>query len=76
MAKKKNQAALDQAKPDKKLLRSKKDRLLGGICAGIGEYLGVDPTVVRAVYVLLTLLTGFVPGVVFYFILWVIIPEK
>jgi len=61
---------------NKKLFRSRKDRLLGGICAGIGQYLDIDPTVVRVVYALLTLMTGIVPGVVFYFILWVIIPEE
>ena len=61
---------------NKKLFRSKKDRFLAGICAGIGEYLGVDPTIVRVVFVLLTLATGIFPGLLFYFILWVIIPEK
>ncbi|MDD5731685.1 MAG: PspC domain-containing protein [Patescibacteria group bacterium] len=60
----------------KKLFRSKKDRFLAGICAGIGEYLEVDPTIVRVVFVLLTLITGIFPGLIFYFILWVIIPEE
>jgi len=59
----------------KKLLRSKKDRFLGGICAGIGEYLDIDPTIIRVVFALLTLATGIFPGLLFYFILWVIIPE-
>jgi phage shock protein C len=62
--------------PQKILLRSKKDRLIGGVCAGIGNYLNIDPTVVRAIFALLTLITGIIPGVVFYFILLIVIPEE
>jgi len=59
----------------KKLLRSKSNRFLGGVCAGIGEYLEIDPSIIRVIFVLLTLMTGLLPGLIFYFILWVIIPE-
>jgi len=58
----------------KRLLRSKKNRMIAGVCAGIGDYFGVDPTVIRLVWVLLTFFSGGV-GVLAYVIAWVIIPE-
>ena len=59
----------------KRLYRSKKDRMIGGVCGGIGEYLEVDPTAIRVAYALLTLFTAFC-GVILYPILWIIMPEK
>lgn len=59
----------------KKLFRSKKDRIIAGVCGGIGEYLEVDPTIVRIVFVLLTLAGGF-PGIILYGALWIIVPEE
>lgn len=59
----------------KQLLRSKKDRKLGGVCAGIGQYFSIDPTLVRVGFVLLAL-PGGLPGIIPYLILWVIIPEE
>ena len=59
----------------KKLYRSKK-RMLLGVCGGIAEYLKVDPTVVRIAWVLLTLLTGVLFGIVAYFICALVMPEK
>jgi len=59
----------------KKLLRSKKNRIIAGVCGGIGEHLGVDPTIIRLLWVLLTFFSGGV-GVLAYIIAWVIIPEK
>lgn len=60
----------------KKLMRAKeKDSMLFGVCAGLGEYFGVDPTVVRLLWVLLTLIS-FGAGVLFYLIAWIIIPRK
>lgn len=58
---------------DSRLYRSATDRYLGGICGGLGEYLGVDPTVVRLIVVVLALVTN---GVVLaaYFIAWFIVP--
>mgnify|MGYP000841396397 CR=1 FL=1 len=43
----------------KRLYRSSDNRVFAGICGGLGEYFDVDPTVVRVVYVLLSLLTAF-----------------
>lgn len=59
--------------PAKKLFRSTDNRILAGVCGGVGEYLDIDPTVVRVVYVLLSLLTAFA-GLLVYIVLWLIIP--
>ncbi len=58
----------------KQLTRSTTNRMLAGVCAGIGEYANLDPTVVRLIAVLLIFLTG--PGVIVgYLIMALIIPE-
>lgn len=58
---------------DKILRRSKQDRMLAGICGGIAEYLGWDPTVVRVGWIILTLLGG--SGILIYLILWLVMPK-
>jgi phage shock protein PspC (stress-responsive transcriptional regulator) len=58
----------------KRLYRSGTERILGGVCAGIGEYFEVDPTIIRLVWVVLTLLSLGV-GVIAYIIAWIIVPE-
>ncbi len=59
---------------EKKLYRSRQNRMLGGICGGIGEYLNVDPTVVRLLWVLFTFVGA--SGLLAYLICLVIIPEN
>lgn len=59
-----------------KLYRSEKDRLIAGVCGGLGEYLGVDSNAVRLVWILGTVLTGFIPGVIAYFTAALVIPQK
>lgn len=61
--------------PAKKLFRSDNNRILAGVCGGVGEYLDIDPTVVRVVYVLLSLLTAFA-GLLVYIVLCLIIPAR
>jgi phage shock protein C len=56
----------------KKLTRSR-NRMICGVCGGIGEYLGIDPTVVRLLWVLLSALGG--AGLLAYIIAAIIIPE-
>ena len=58
----------------KKLYRSN-DRILGGVCAEIAEYLYFDPVAVRIGYEVLTLCTCF-SGVLFYIVCWIVMPEK
>lgn len=59
----------------KKLYRSKTDRKIAGVCGGLGQYFDIDPTLIRVAFVLLAL-PGGLPGVLPYFILWVVIPEE
>ncbi len=59
----------------KKLFRSTKNRIIAGVCGGIGEYLNVDPTVVRLLWVFFTLIS-FGAGILAYIIAWIIVPEK
>ena len=58
----------------KRLYRSD-DRVIGGVCSGIAEYLDVDPVAVRLGYAFLTLATCF-SGVIFYIVAWIVMPEK
>jgi phage shock protein PspC (stress-responsive transcriptional regulator) len=57
----------------RRLTRSESDRLLAGVCSGLGEHLGIDPTLVRIVFVLLAVFGG--SGVVLYLALWLIVPR-
>ena len=59
---------------DKRLCRSRTDRKLAGVCAGIAEYYGWDPTLVRVAWILLTLLGG--SGILIYLIMWLVMPES
>ncbi|MBI2208465.1 PspC domain-containing protein [Candidatus Woesearchaeota archaeon] len=59
----------------KRLFRSRKNRIIAGVCGGIGEYLEIDPTVVRLVWVLLVFLS-FGAAIIAYIIAWIIVPEK
>jgi len=57
---------------EKRLQRSRTEKMIGGVCGGLADYFSVDPTVVRVLWVLLTLLGG--AGILLYVILWVIMP--
>ena len=59
---------------DKKLYRSRTEKMIGGVCGGIAEYFDVDPTIVRVIWVLVCLAIG--SGVLIYIIAYLIIPEK
>lgn len=58
----------------KRLYRSGNERILGGVCGGIAEYLNADPTIVRLLWVLFIFAYGI--GLIFYFIAWFIIPRN
>lgn len=60
---------------NKKLYRSSKNKMIGGVCSGIAEYFDVDPTLVRLGWVVGTFITGGA-GVLAYIIAWIIVPEK
>jgi len=57
----------------KKLYRSEDDKILGGVCGGLGEYFDIDPTIVRLIFVLLGLQGS---GVILYIVAWFLVPIK
>ena len=57
----------------KKLYRSNKNKILGGVCGGLGEYFDIDPTLIRLLWVVVVLMGG--SGVLIYIIFWIILPE-
>jgi len=61
-------------KKTKRIYRSGKERILGGVCGGIGEYFDVDPTIIRLLWVLFALGAG--TGILVYIIAWIIIPRN
>ena len=60
----------------KRLRRSKRYRLIGGVLGGIGEYFNIDVTIVRLIYVLLVIPTALFPLILAYVIAMIIIPEE
>ena len=56
------------------LVRSRSNRILAGVCGGIAEWLGWDPTLVRILYVVLSILSVAFPGILVYIVLWLIMP--
>ncbi|MCL4266303.1 MAG: PspC domain-containing protein [Anaerolineae bacterium] len=61
-------------KETKKLYRSQSDRMLAGVCGGLGVYIGMDPTIIRIIFVLLVLFGG--GGGLLYLLLWIFIPQE
>ena len=59
---------------EKRLYRSRTERMVLGVCGGLARHLGVDPTVVRVVAALLIIATGVLPGILVYLVLAVIMP--
>lgn len=57
-----------------KLYRSTTDRMIGGVCGGLGSYLGIDSVFVRLLFVLLLFGSNF--GFILYLVLWIVIPEE
>jgi phage shock protein PspC (stress-responsive transcriptional regulator) len=64
--------ASDYAAPLKRLMRSSRDKKIGGVCAGLAEYFDLDPTLVRIVWLLAVLCAG--TGLLLYIILWIALP--
>lgn len=59
---------------EKRLHRSSRDRMLAGVCGGLGEYFDIDPVLVRIIFLVLVLLHGF--GIIAYIILWILMPKE
>jgi len=58
----------------KKLYRSRKNRVLGGVCGGLGSYLNIDPVLLRVIWAVLFFAGGM--GLLAYIIAWIIMPEE
>lgn len=61
--------------PQKRLYRSK-EKMIAGVLAGIADYFNMDPTIVRILYVVLSIASIGFPGLLAYIIMWIIIPEE
>jgi phage shock protein C len=59
----------------KRLYRSRKEKMLGGVCGGLGEHIDVDPTIIRLVWAVVTVLSVGM-GILIYLIAWILIPES
>ena len=59
---------------ERRLYRSRNDRLIAGVAGGLGEYLGLDPVIIRVLFVILAVAGG--PGVLLYIILWLVMPAE
>jgi phage shock protein C len=57
------------------LHRSTSNRMIGGVCGGIAEWLGWDPTLVRVGYVVLSVCSAAFPGIIVYIVLWIVAPK-
>jgi phage shock protein C len=58
----------------KKLHRSQTQKMIGGVCGGLGEYFDIDVNLVRLLFVAFCLMTAFLPMIIFYIIAWIIVP--
>lgn len=56
------------------LTRSRRDKLIGGVCGGIAAHFGWSVTATRVVYVLISILSVAFPGILVYLILWIVLP--
>lgn len=59
---------------NKKLYRSRKDKIIGGVCGGLGKYFDIDPVLIRVLFVFLTFFHG--SGLILYLILLIIVPQE
>jgi phage shock protein C len=57
------------------LHRSRRHRIIAGVCGGIAEWLGWDPTLTRLMFVLVSILSAAFPGIIVYIILWLLMPQ-
>lgn len=59
---------------EKRLYRSYTDKILGGVCGGLGEYFDIDPVIIRVLFIVAVIFGG--GGILAYIILWIVIPQK
>ena len=64
------------AKNVKHIYRSANNKMIAGVCGGLAEYFNTDPTLVRLIWVVLSVMTGVFAGIVAYLLAWAIIPRN
>jgi phage shock protein PspC (stress-responsive transcriptional regulator) len=57
------------------LRRSRHNRMIGGVVGGLADYFGLDPTLARIIYVLVSIFSAAFPGILVYIILWILVPQ-
>jgi phage shock protein C len=60
----------------KRLYRSKTNKIFAGVIGGLGEYLNIDPAILRVIWLLVVVFTGLVPGLLVYLLTIFVIPQK
>lgn len=63
-------------KKRKRLYKSNSNKVLAGVIGGLGDYADIDPTVLRLIWLLIVIITGFIPGLLVYLIAILIVPKK
>lgn len=61
---------------DGRLRRSRSNSMIAGVVGGLAQYFGMDPTLARVLFVLLSVISAAFPGILVYIILWVIVPKE
>ncbi len=59
-----------------RLHRSRSNRMIAGVCGGLAEWLDWDPTLVRILYVVVSIISAAFPGLLVYLVLWLVMPER
>ena len=62
-------------KYEKMLYKSNEDRIIWGVLGGVGEYFNLDPLLFRVIFLIITIFTAVLPGVIAYILLAILIPE-
>jgi phage shock protein PspC (stress-responsive transcriptional regulator) len=60
----------------KRLMRPRANRKIAGVCAGLAEYFDLDTTLVRVLWLLITIFSAVVFGILAYFVAWIVMPEE
>ena len=60
----------------RRLYRSRRNRMVAGVVGGLAEYIGIDPTLARVVFVVASVMSAAFPGLLLYLVLWAITPEE
>jgi len=60
----------------KRFYKSKENKIFAGIIGGIGEYLNIDPVILRIVWIVIVVFTGFMPGIIAYLIAIFVVPDR